>query len=388
MLFPVGTERSLERIPVATIALIAVNVVLFIATVSSPEAMKILVLMPDDFHWWQIFTAWFMHGSICHLVGNMIFLWVFGTHCEDVLGIPLYLGLYFSAGLAADVLQVGMDVAFSGAMRGGLGASGCIMGLVALFATRFRRVKVRFFYWVYYIYTGIFRIDAIWVAGIYFAFDVLMALGVGAGWMMSGTGHFAHIGGFICGIVWAYALNLDEEAADDELDAEMTRMAASGSYTMAAMKAEEQLEKRPNDPDLHAKAARYYAMDRATPLRARQHWNQALKLWLRRGQVEKAVRQWQRLNYDHNPGAFDAEVILDLAVALDNYGQYSDAAELYASVAGREGAGDNAPLAAWRLAQMLRRVGSEEESRRWLQHILNTWPDSDEALEAQAALSR
>lgn len=392
MLFPTGTERTLQRMPYATISLIAANVILFMVTVSMATAgdagaMMELVLNPEDFHWWQIFTAMFMHAGIMHLGMNMVFLWVFGTHCEDVLGIPLYLTLYFSAGLAATTLQAGMDLVFFEGMRGGLGASGCIMGLVALFATRFRRVKVNFFYW-YYFYVGNFKMDAIWVAGIYFAFDLLLGFGSGVGWMLSGTAHFAHIGGFLCGLVWACALNFPEHAADDELDAEMSRIAASGAYILAATKAEEELQRRPHDPDLHARAARYYAMKPDTEHRANEHWNQAMKLWLRRGETEKALDRWQRLSYDRPPQAFEPQVLLDLAVAFDNRGDCSEAADLYAAVAGQHASNELGPLAAWRLAQMLQRIGRDHDARPWLQHILNTWPDSTEALDAEAALDR
>ncbi|MFP3903641.1 MAG: rhomboid family intramembrane serine protease [Armatimonadota bacterium] len=392
VLFPTSTERPLQHVPYATISLIAANVILFMVTVSmatagNSGAMMNLILNPDGFHWWQVFSAMFMHAGILHLGMNMLFLWVFGAHCEDVLGIPLYLTLYFSAGLAATTLQAGMDLIFFEGMRGGLGASGCIMGLVALFATRFRRVKVNFFYW-YYFYVGNFRMDAIWVAGIYFAFDLLLGFGSGVGWMGSTTAHFAHIGGFLCGLVWAWALKFPEQAADDELDAEMTRIAASGAYTLAATRAEEELQRRPHDPDLHARAARYYAMKPDTEHRANEHWNQALRLWLRRGQTHNALDRWRRLNCEHPPEVFEADVLMDLAVAFDNRGDYGEAARLYAAVAGRHTSGSSARLAAWRLAQMLQRTGRDEDARRWLQHIIRTWPDSTEALDAEAALDR
>ena len=137
MFFPYSTDRDLERVPWATIILIAVKV-LCLGFWVDPALAKVLILNPHDFHVWQPLTAMFMHAGLLHLGGNMVFLWVFGSHVEDTLGIPKYLALYFGCGLAASGWQAVADLAFLGHVQGGLGASGAIMGIVALFCTRWR----------------------------------------------------------------------------------------------------------------------------------------------------------------------------------------------------------------------------------------------------------
>ncbi len=234
MFFPYSTERQLQRLPWATITLIGLNVIAAAVTWPQFWLLEHLALNPQAFGWWQPLTALFMYAGPGHLIGNMVFLWVFGSHVEDTIGIPKFLLLYFSAGFAADILQASSDLVFLRHIQGGLGASGCIMGLVALFATRFRKVKVNFFYWFYYVYTGTVGVPALYVAIFYFAFDVVFGVGWGLMGVGGGVAHFAHIGGFICGLAWSYGLQLPEEASLDEAREEAAYFSASGAYGAAA----------------------------------------------------------------------------------------------------------------------------------------------------------
>ncbi len=387
MLFPYSTERELQRVPYATLGLIGLNVVMAAVAWPNGELMAQLIFSPDDFHWWQVITAMFMHAGPEHLIANMVFLWVFGSHVEDVLGTWKYLALYFSAGLAATGMQVGGDVVFLSSVRGLLGASGCIMGLVALFATRFRRVPVNIFYLWWY-RCGTFQVAAIWLAALYFAMDVLMGFGLGAARIPTGVANLAHVGGFLAGLLWAYLLRLPAEARADETGQEAARLAASGIYEMAAVTVEQEIQRRPGDPELHCRAATYYEMKPQTRHRATEHWNMALGLWLRRDEQEAAFDRWDRLMYDHNPQQFDPNIICDLAVARENAGQLSAATEIYAVVANGHAASRPAPLAALRLAHLLRRMGDDDLARQWYQTVLERWPDSDEALDAHDGLAQ
>ncbi len=387
MLLPYSTERELQRAPYATLSLIGLNVVIAALTWPNDELTEQLIFNPGDFHWWQVMTCLFMHAGPEHLIGNMIFLWVFGSHVEDVLGTWKYLALYFSAGLGANALQAASDLVFLDTIRGGLGASGCIMGLVALFATRFRRVPVNIFYLWWYRW-GTFQVAAMWVAAFYFALDLLYGFGFGMAALPTCVGNFAHVGGFLCGLLWAYLLRLPDEARADETGQEAARLAASGIYEMAAAAVEQEIQRHPGDPELHCKAATYYEMKPQTRHRAIEHWNMALGLWLRRDEQEAAFDRWDRLMYDHNPQQFDPGIICDLAVAQENAGQLSAAAEIYAVVANDHAASRPAALAALRLAHLLRRMGDEDLARQWYQTVIERWPDSDEALDAHDGLAQ
>ena len=148
-----------------------------------------------------LLTSMFMHGGIAHLLGNMLFLWIFGDNIEDRLGHVRYLIFYLVCGLIASLAHVFTTAAFAGE-RGdmlvpSLGASGAISGVLGgyMLLHPSRRVTVILFR---------FLTDVpAWVAiGLWFAFQLISGLGMlGQGSQQGGVAYAAHIGGFIAGVV-------------------------------------------------------------------------------------------------------------------------------------------------------------------------------------------
>jgi len=146
-----------------------------------------------------LLTSIFMHGGIAHLLGNMLFLWIFGDNVEDVLGHVRYILFYLTCGLLASLAHVGTVIAIEGlnspgAMIPSLGASGAISGVLGGYLLLFpkRRVLVlmlRVVTWV----------PAYVAIGIWFAFQLISGLGM-LGGEQSGVAYGAHIGGFIAGV--------------------------------------------------------------------------------------------------------------------------------------------------------------------------------------------
>jgi membrane associated rhomboid family serine protease len=380
MFFPYSTERALQRTPWATLTLIGVNVAVAAVTLLSQERTLLLAFAPDAFHWWQPLTAMFTHGGIEHLLGNMLFLWVFGAHVEDTIGIPKFLVLYFSAGFAAEVLQIGADLAMLRGLRGGLGASGCIMGLVALFATRYRYVKVNIFYLLYY-RAGTWQVAAVYVAAFYVVLDVLVG-SLGFFGFQDGVAHFAHLGGFACGIAWSYGLHLPAEAARDEVQGEAATWAAAGAFKTAGATLEAALQKRPEDAELHRQAASYFAARDETQQQAVWHWAQAIRLWLSQGEQQRAVEEWGRLRRRFRVEGVAPALLCDVGAALEHSGNHAEAMEAYATAARQVNDSHSAPVAALRLARLLEAAGHREQARGWYEYVTRSWPDTMEALEA------
>ena len=387
MFIPYSTERELNHTPYATIGLVGVNVIVFAIQMTMPGVTEALMTNPAAFHWWQPLTSMFAHASIFHIAGNMLFLWVFGCDAEDVLGIPKYLALYFCAGFGAEALQSVTDMAFLGHLQGGLGASGAIMGIVSLFVTRFRNVMVNFYYWYRYAYmwgeSGTYQIRALWVALFYVGGDVLFGVLARAG-VTDDVAHFAHIGGFLTGLIFAFAWHLTRDEDGESASAEIGRVLASGSPTLAAAEAESQLKKHPDDPRLHSQAAEYLAMKDATRDRAIAHWDQALKLWLAHGKRDEAVDCWRKVVHVFPPQQLDPDVVLHVGAALEHAGQYEQACAAYDAVASHHQDCAAAPAAALRLAGLLAKTGKVDTARSWYTFIPQAWPDSEEALEATA----
>lgn len=385
-MFPYSTDRELQRTPWATISLIALCTIVETLCLIRPELRAILALNPHAFHLWQPFTAMFAHANPLHLIVNMLFLWVFGSHAEDVVGIPRYLLIYVTAGLAGNWLQPMADQVFLHEMRGLIGASGAIMGIVALFAIRFRNTKVNFFYWVSYLYSGTFQIPALWVGVMYLVLDMAEGLATGSIGAASMVANFGHVGGFICGVGWGYGLRLPAAATVDEQMETAAGFAAGGAFEAAGAAMEEALTRDPDNPELWMRAARYYAQKPMTRSRAVPLWGGALQLWLRQGQEATALEHWRRVLQEFAPEAFAPDLLLHLGTALERTGELPEAIRTYGAAL-HGGADDpRLPATALRLADLCLRQGDPEGARQWYTHLAEHWPQAPEALEVPGRL--
>jgi membrane associated rhomboid family serine protease len=152
-------------------------------------------LVPGDWHAYQFITSSFMHGGWLHLLGNMLFLWMFGDNVEDALGIGGFLLVYFLGGLAGDLLFVSANAH----MIPSIGASGSIAAIAGAYAVMFfdRRVSVKVILVVLPIYT--LELAAVWVLLLWFGMDVLLTISGGGTLGEGGTNYVAHGAGFLFG---------------------------------------------------------------------------------------------------------------------------------------------------------------------------------------------
>lgn len=149
-MIPIGTDLERKKFPAATLAIIGVNVFIFICELLMPEesliwTFKHLSFGPDTRNPFSPFVSMFLHGNIYHIAFNMLFLWIFGSPIEERIGSRLFLIYYFGAGFAAGVVNVIMEViARPTSTIGAIGASGAISGIMALFLYRcfFSKVKL------------------------------------------------------------------------------------------------------------------------------------------------------------------------------------------------------------------------------------------------------
>ena len=146
-----------------------------------------------------VFTAMFMHGSILHLAGNMLFLWIFGNNVEDSMGHVKFIAFYLLGGIAALALQVAIS---PNAAVPTIGASGEIAAVLGGYILLYPRARVWTVIIIIFFFT-IVRLPALVVLGLWFVeqvafgyFDVSQPAGGGGG----GVAYFAHIGGFVFGL--------------------------------------------------------------------------------------------------------------------------------------------------------------------------------------------
>jgi membrane associated rhomboid family serine protease len=143
------------------------------------------------------FTSMFMHGGIAHIFGNMLFLWIFGDNVEGALGHIKFAVFYILCGIGAAAGQIFVDV---NSMVPMIGASGAISGVLAAYMLRYPRARIHTFVFLVIIFTTI-KVPAYVVIGIWFATQVLSGIGTLGVDTSGGVAWFAHIGGFITGIL-------------------------------------------------------------------------------------------------------------------------------------------------------------------------------------------
>jgi rhomboid family protein len=145
--------------------------------------------------WATIFTSMFLHGGWWHLIGNMLFLWIFGNNLEDVLGRFRYLLIYFASGVVAALTQAMVNPASTVPM---IGASGAIAGVLGAYFLLYPRANVHCFLWII-LFFRIITVPAWILLSVWFGMQLLSGLGSAHGG--SGVAFWAHVGGFLSGIV-------------------------------------------------------------------------------------------------------------------------------------------------------------------------------------------
>lgn len=211
-MLPLQDLNPTRRTPIFTWGLIAVNALIFFWEMSLPpaelnRAFFDLAVVPANFSaapfslesWMDMLRSMFLHGGYDHIIGNMLYLYLFGDNIEDRFGRPLFLVVYFVSGVVASVAQVVINPASPIPM---VGASGAIAGVLGSYLVLFPGVKVRGIVLLGYV-RRMSELPAFVVLGMWFLLQVMNGFGSlgSASQYGGGVAFFAHIGGFIGGLV-------------------------------------------------------------------------------------------------------------------------------------------------------------------------------------------
>jgi membrane associated rhomboid family serine protease len=204
-MFPIRDHNPSGRTPFVTFALIGINILIFLAYfpgANESELQDFFLtwgLVPARFMSGQgletILTSMFLHGGWMHLAGNMLFLWIYGDNLEEEMGHVGFLIFYLAAGAAAGLAQALPDPASPIPM---VGASGAIAGVMGGYLLLFPRAKVDVLF-IFVIFFRIFAIPAWIVLGIWLAIQI--GSGVAIPGDQGGVAYWAHVGGFVAGLV-------------------------------------------------------------------------------------------------------------------------------------------------------------------------------------------
>ena len=211
-----------KDIPWCTFALLALNSFCYFVTSDDLNGITNnliwLPLEPDIINVpISLFSSLFLHAGPGHLIGNMFFLWVFGSAIERRVTRLQFLLYYLAAGVAGNLLSVVVHGLLMGETLHSLGASGAISGLMGLYLVRCYYRQMVFpvpLLGILPINMNI-RMNAFAVIGLYFALDLQGGLSQLAGQSQSLTGHWSHIGGLLTGIFIAYRKGMQHEAVEE-----------------------------------------------------------------------------------------------------------------------------------------------------------------------------
>lgn len=144
-----------------------------------------------------LITSLFLHGGFLHLAGNMLYLWIFGDNIEALTGHIRFFFFYLICGLAASVTHIAFDPNSTVPM---VGASGAISGVLGAYLIRFPKAKIHVLF-VLFIFIRVIRIPAVVVLGFWFVMQLASGWGALQAESAGGVAWFAHIGGFIAGMM-------------------------------------------------------------------------------------------------------------------------------------------------------------------------------------------
>lgn len=195
--FPLKDENPTKKFPFMNFLIIFANVAVFIFSLSSLEYLiNNFGFNPAEFTVLTLLTSMFLHGGIAHIFGNMWFLYIFGDNVEDIFGRFKYLMFYFLSGAVASILHFLLNI---GSNTPSVGASGAISGVLGAYIVLFPKVKV----YVTGGYGQVGKVSAFFMIGVWFLFQLISSTFLLFG-AQSGIAFFAHIGGFIFGMVFAF----------------------------------------------------------------------------------------------------------------------------------------------------------------------------------------
>ncbi|PSL20057.1 rhomboid family intramembrane serine protease [Shimia abyssi] len=209
-MFPIRDHNPSGRTPIVVYALLLINVVIFLAFTPMNDDQQLAhfyqnwALIPGEvYHGYSLHTlisSMFLHGGWMHLLGNMLFLWIFGDNMEDEMGHVGFLIFYVLSGLGAGAAQIAADPYSNIPM---IGASGAIAGVMGGYLLMFPKARVDVIL-IIIIFFKIFTVRAWIVLGIWFAIQLFGSAAMNSA--EGGVAYWAHAGGFVAGVVLALPL--------------------------------------------------------------------------------------------------------------------------------------------------------------------------------------
>ena len=209
-MIPLSDENATSRTPVVSYALLGAILLAFLWQLQAgnaavyafgliPARLVHGAVLPPQLEWapaWAtVFTSMFLHGGWLHLGGNLLYLWIFGDNVEDALGRGRFVAFYLLCGVGAALVQTVSETTSVIPM---IGASGAISGVLGAYMRLYPHARVRVLVPLFIVFYTI-RVPAWMVLGLWFLFQLASSTMIQSG--QGGVAFFAHIGGFLSGLI-------------------------------------------------------------------------------------------------------------------------------------------------------------------------------------------
>ncbi|RJQ36916.1 rhomboid family intramembrane serine protease [Candidatus Microgenomates bacterium] len=213
-MFPISDSAKTSRFPILNFAVIIFTIYIFIKQLTAPSQDLFIMhyaLIPATVNFLNFstlepfITAIFLHGGFLHIISNLWFLWIFGDNVEVKLGFILFPILYLGAGILGNFLQYILMPTSNIPM---LGASGAIAGVLGAYYIFFPSSKVKTFIPIFGFLPAIINIPAPFMLGYWFILQIILGVSSFTFAAQGGIAFWAHIGGFVFGIIFAFIYNL------------------------------------------------------------------------------------------------------------------------------------------------------------------------------------
>jgi len=200
-MFPVSDVIPSRTTPFVTVGLIALNALAFLVELSLDERalqelVRVFGVVPASFSWPAVVTSMFLHGGWLHVLGNMLYLWIFGDNVEDRLGHARYLMVYLFCGAVA---ALGQTATHPQSLVPMIGASGAVAGVMGAYFVLYPHSRVLTAVFIIFV-LDLIEIPAIFFLGIWFLMQLFNGVGsIGAETADGGAAFWAHVAGFAAG---------------------------------------------------------------------------------------------------------------------------------------------------------------------------------------------
>ena len=347
---------------------------LYEATTEAEKASPLTryAYIPGEHNALGLITSQFLHAGWLHLIGNMLFLWLAGCNIEDRWGRVVFPLFYLSAGVVAALAH---KVSAPQSFIPLIGASGAIAGAMGAFLMKFSRTRINFFYflWMFiFIRSGTFRAPAylmlsLWLLGQ--VFYGLVTSGQGGG-----VAFWAHVGGFVFGVVFATAFGMSgmEQKVDRSIEGQVSlqqdpQIVKAGELIDAGRPAEaidllEQFAaKAPNSVDAQLELLRA-AKTAEDQERARRAYVRLIALYVKQNALDTALDLYEEMNQAGLETSVPAALRLRLAKHLEKSNFLEGAAQEYCNIYSNSPANNTSFQALLAHANLMLRMGRKAEA--------------------------